>query len=45
VQRVVNVGIEKVQTCQERMGKNPLTEDDMKFLDSYICESIGGGRG
>ena len=36
VQRVVNVGIEKVQTCQERMGQHPLSEDDMKFLDSCV---------
>jgi len=36
VQRVVNVGIEKGQTCQERMRQHPLTEDDMKFLDSCV---------
>jgi len=34
VQRIVLVGTEKVQACQERMGQHPLTEDDMKFLDS-----------
>ena len=31
VQRIVDVGIEKLQACQERMGQQPLTEDDMKF--------------
>jgi len=35
-ENIVDVGIEKVQTCQERMGQPTLTEDDVRFLASYV---------
>lgn len=36
VQRIVQVGLEKTQACQQRIGLHPLSEDDMTFLTAYV---------
>lgn len=36
VQRIVEVGIEKTQSCQHRIGLHPFSEEDFTFLNAYV---------
>jgi hypothetical protein len=37
VERVVDIGHEKVVECQKALGQNPMTQADMNFLISYLA--------